>query len=583
MKKKVVIVGGVAGGASAAARLRRLEEEAEIILLERGEHISFANCGLPYYIGGVIDKREKLLVQTPEAMKERFNIDVRIQSEVIKLDAQNKKLLINSASRGIYEETYDYLILSPGAKAVRPPIPGIDSPRILTLRNIPDTDAIKEMVEKQNVQKAIIIGGGFVGVEMAENLRKNGKTVILVEAAPHILAPFDTDMVLLAEKECRDQGIELILRDGVKAFQDLEKGIEVILNSERKLQGDLVILAIGVTPDTDFLKDSGLELGPKGHIIVNEYLETNLPNVYAVGDAVEVVDYITKTKTAVPLAGPANKQGRIAADNVAGLGSRYKGTQGTSILKIFGLTAASTGANERTLKRENIPYHVIHIHPVSHASYYPNALPMTLKLIFSPEGKVLGAQAIGRDGVDKRIDVLATVIRLGGTVQDLTELELAYAPPYSSAKDPVNIAGYVAQNVLNNKAHMLVWDDLDKIQEDYIFVDVRTRGEFARGHVEGAINVPLDELRYRLNELDPNKLIIVYCQVGLRGYIADRILSQKGYRVLNLTGGYTSYTIRGFDPSKALDEYKSTYTTCCAQGEVDPETQRIRTEMNFKN
>ncbi|AFL99829.1 NAD(FAD)-dependent dehydrogenase [Desulfitobacterium dehalogenans ATCC 51507] len=579
MKKKVLIVGGVAGGASAAARLRRLDEEAEIILFERDDYISFANCGLPYYIGGAINKRERLMVQTPEDMKARFNIDVRIRSEVIKLDTDNKKVLVKSQSRGTYEESYDSIVLSPGAKALRPNIPGIDSKRILTLRNIPDTDAIKGIVDQKGVHSAIVIGGGFVGVEMAENLRERGLNVTLVEAAPHILAPFDTDMVVLAEKKLVDHGIRLILSDGVKSFQDLDNQVEVTLASNTKLQGDFIILAIGVTPDTGFLKESGLELGPKGHLIVNESMETNIPHVYAVGDAVEVLDYITKTKMAIPLAGPANKQGRIAADNIAGLNSTYKGTQGTAILKIFDLTAASTGANERTLQRANLPFHVIHIHPVSHASYYPNAYPMTLKLIFGNDGKIFGAQGIGGDGVDKRIDVIATVIRLGGSIEDLTELELAYAPPFSSAKDPVNMAGYVAQNVLSGKAHMMVWDDLKKIDEDYIFVDVRTKVEFAMGHVEGAINIPVDDLRQRIQELDPEKLIIVYCQVGLRGYFADRILSQKGYRVLNLTGGYTTYSIQGFDPNKALDDYKkefNPYPCCDDEAAIDPDTQMIK-------
>ncbi|TWH57606.1 NADPH-dependent 2,4-dienoyl-CoA reductase/sulfur reductase-like enzyme [Desulfitobacterium sp. LBE] len=579
MKKKVLIVGGVAGGASAAARLRRLDEDAEIILFERDDYISFANCGLPYYIGGTITKRERLMVQTPEDMQARFNIDVRIRSEVIRLDAANKKVLVRSQSRGTYEESYDALILSPGAKALRPNIPGIDSERILTLRNIPDTDAIKGLVDQKGVQSAIIIGGGFVGVEMAENLREQGLNVTLVEAAPHILAPFDTDMVVLAEKKLVAHGIRLVLNDGVKSFQDLENQVEVTLASNRKLQGDLIILAIGVIPDTGFLKESGLELGPKGHLIVNEHMATNLPHVYAAGDAVEVLDYITKTKTAIPLAGPANKQGRIAADNIAGLNSTYKGTQGTSIIKIFELTAASTGANERTLQRANLPYHVIHIHPVSHASYYPNAYPMTLKLIFGADGRIFGAQGIGRDGVDKRIDVIATVIRLGGTVEDLTELELAYAPPFSSAKDPVNMAGYVAQNVLTGQAHMLVWDDLNKIDEEYTFVDVRTKIEFAKGHVEGAINIPVDDLRQRIQELDPGKLIVVYCEVGLRGYFAERILTQKGYRVLNLTGGYTTYSVQGFDPNQALDDYKkdfNPYPCCAGEDIIDPDTQRIK-------
>ncbi|MGI1660226.1 MAG: FAD-dependent oxidoreductase [Desulfitobacterium sp.] len=581
MQKKILIVGGVAGGASAAARLRRLDEEAEIILFERDSYISFANCGLPYYIGGAINKREYLMVQTPESMMARFNIDVRINSEVVRIDTENKKAIINSAARGTYEEDYDFMVLSPGAKALRPNIPGIDSKRIFTLRNIPDTDAIKEMVDQKNVKKAIVIGGGYVGVEMAENLKERGLDVSLVEAAPHILAPFDSDMVVLAEKELVNHGIRLILNDGVKSFAELGDQVEVTLASTTKLKGELVILAIGVTPDTGFLKDSGLEMGPRGHLIVDDHMATNIPGIYAVGDALEVVDYITKAKTAIPLAGPANKQGRIAADNIAGIPSTYQGTQGTAIIKIFGMTAASTGANERTLQRANIPYQIITIHPASHASYYPGATPMTLKLIFNQDGKILGAQGIGKDGVDKRIDVIATVIRLNGTVDDLTELELAYAPPFSSAKDPVNMAGFVAQNNLNKGAHNMTWQELEELKEEHLLLDVRTKGEFARGHVAGAINIPVDDLRERFLELDPQKPIVVYCQVGLRGYIADRLLSQKGFRVQNISGGYTTYSALGFDPSKASDGYKNQASVypCCesnSDGSIDPETQAVK-------
>jgi CoA-disulfide reductase len=541
MGKKVLIVGGVAGGASSAARLRRLDETAEIILFERDEYISFANCGLPYYIGESIKERDKLLVQTPESMKARFQIDVRINSEVVKVNADTKTVSVISKEKGSYEESYDYLILSPGAKAIRPNIPGIESDRIFTLRNIPDTDRIKAYVDKESVKSAIVIGGGFVGVEMAESLRDRGLTVSLIEAAPHVLAPFDYDMVVVAEKELEDSGVGLVLNDGVKSFQEIGSKIEVTLNSNTKLSADLVILAIGVTPDTGFIKESGIELGSRGHIIVNEKMQTNKDGIYAVGDAVEVVDYITKLKTAIPLAGPANKQGRIAADNIAGLNSKYKGSQGTSIIKVFGLTAACTGANERSLQRANLAYKSIHIHPVSHASYYPGAVPMTLKLIFQEDGKVLGAQGIGYDGVDKRIDVIATVIHLGGTVEDLAELELSYAPPFSSAKDPVNMAGFVAQNVLEGRSHVSTWQEvLSMKQEDYMLLDVRSEEEYDNGHLQGSINIPVDSLRNRLAELDRNKTIVTYCQVGLRGYVADRILSQQGYQVLNVTGGYKS-------------------------------------------
>lgn len=551
MSKKVLIVGGVAGGASAAARLRRLDENAEIIMFERDEYISFANCGLPYHIGEVIQERSKLLVQTPEAMNQRFGIDVRINSEVVAIDAANKKVKVKSKEKGEYEESFDYLILSPGAKPVRPDIPGITGSKILSLRNIPDTDRIKGLVDSGNVKSAVVIGGGFIGVEMAENLRERAVDVTLVEAVPHILAPFDSDMVVIAEKELQEHGVKLILGDGVKSFEEKDNKVEVTLNSESKVSADLIILAIGVAPDTAFLKDSGITLGPRGHIVVNERMETNIKDVYAVGDAIEVVDFVTGQKTAVPLAGPANKQGRIAADNVAGLNTAFRGTQGTAILKIFGLTAASTGANERTLQRVGIQYKVVKLHPNAHAGYYPNSTPISIKVLFNNEGKVLGAQMLGYEGVDKRIDVLATVIRLGGTIYDLTELELAYAPPYSSAKDPVNMAGFIAQNILEGRMDAVNTDALDHIdQAKQILLDVRAEEEFKNGHINGAVNIPVDSLRERLKELDKSKEIIEYCQVGLRGYIASRILSENGFKVKNVTGGYKSYTLEKFSPNK---------------------------------
>lgn len=580
MSKKVLIVGGVAGGASAAARLRRLDESAEIIMFERDEYISFANCGLPYYIGESIKDRNKLLVQTPEAMKARFNIDVRNNSEVVKVDADNKKVTVKSKNRGVYEENYDYLILSPGARALRPNIPGIDSNKIFTLRNIPDTDAIKAYVDKKGVESAIVIGGGFVGVEMAENLRDRGLKVTLAEAAPHILAPFDSDMVVIPEKELVENGVQLFLGDGVKAFSEIGSQVEVTLSSGKTLSADLVVLAIGVAPDTSFLKDSGIELGLKGHILVNEKMETNVPNIYAVGDAVEVVDYITKQKTAIPLAGPANKQGRIAADNVAGLNTTFKGSQGTSIIKIFGLTAASTGANERTLNRANIHYKLVYVHPVSHASYYPGAIPMSLKLIFNEEGRILGAQGVGYDGVDKRIDVIATVIRLNGTVEDLTELELSYAPPFSSAKDPVNMAGFVAQNVLEGRAHIITWNEVEQMDKaEYVLLDVRSEEEYNNGHIEDAINIPVDSLRDRLGELDKKKAITLYCQVGLRGYVADRILSQYGYQVTNITGGYKTISTLNFNPVKENNS-NQIHDNSSKHVIIDPDTQAVKEETS---
>jgi CoA-disulfide reductase len=551
MNKKVLIIGGVAGGASAAARLRRLDENAEIIMFEKGNYISFANCGLPYYIGETIKEREKLIVQTPESMNERFNIDIRINSEVTGIDVDKKIVTVNSKDRGIYEESYDYIVLSPGSRAIRPNIPGIDSNKIFTLRNIPDTDRIKSFVDKNNIKNALVIGGGYVGVEMVENLKERGLNVTLVEAAPHILAPFDSDIVVNAEKELVDNNVNLILSDGVKSFEDKGENIEVTLNSDKKILSDIVILAIGVTPDTDFIKDSKINLGAKGHILVNEKMQTNIENIYAVGDAVEIVDFVNKKNTAIPLAGPANKQGRIAADNIAGLNSTYKGTQGSAIIKIFDLTAASTGNNERTLDKLNIPHKAIYVHPVSHASYYPGAFPLTLKLIFNDKGTILGAQAIGYEGVDKRIDVIATTMRLGGTVFDLTELELCYAPPFSSAKDPVNMAGFVAENVISGKMDIVTPKEFSNYDKSNVtLLDVRTDIEFNNGHIDGALNIPVDNLRERLAELDKNKEIIEYCQVGQRGYIAARILSQNGFKVKNITGGYKSMSILNFSPDK---------------------------------
>jgi CoA-disulfide reductase len=574
MNKKILIVGGVAGGASTAARLRRLDEKASIIMFERDEYISFANCGLPYYIGEAIKDREKLLVQTPESFHSRFNIDVRVNSEVISVDAERRIVKVNSKTKGLYEESFDYLVLSPGAKAIKPNIEGINSNKIFTLRNIPDTDNIKALVDKKDLRSAVVIGGGYVGVEMAENLKERGLQVTLIEAAPHILSPFDSDIVVTAEKELIDNGVHLILKDGVKAFKDIEDKVEVTLNSNTKLTTDLVILSIGVFPDTAFIKDSGIKLGAKGHIIVDEHMETNINNIYAVGDAIEVVDLVNKKNTAIPLAGPANKQGRIAADNIAGLNSSYKGTQGTAIIKVFGLTAASTGNNERTLKALNIPYKVVFIHPVSHASYYPGAMPLTLKLIFNEEGTILGAQAIGYTGVDKRIDVIATTMRLGGTIYDLSELELCYAPPFSSAKDPVNMAGFVAENLLSGKSEILTPEEyMAYDKNNTLLVDVRSELEFSNGHIEGAINIPVDKLRERINELDKDKEIIEYCQVGLRGHVAARILTQNGYKVKNITGGYKSLSTLAFKAEKSLENKEN-----FKRQFLEQDTQLMKTE-----
>lgn len=538
--KKALIVGGVAAGASAAARLRRLDENAEIIMFEKGDYISFANCGLPYYIGGAIEDREDLLVATPALMKNRFNIDVRVNSEVIKLDAVSKKVIVSSADKGIYEESFDYLVLAPGAKPVTPKIPGIDSDKIYTLRNVMDTDKIKAAVDKS--RSAVVIGGGFIGVEMAENLIEKGLDVTLVEALEHILVPFDDDLVPVAEKKMLEKGVRLCLNNGVTAFHETEDGIEVELKSGDKVKGDIVISAIGVAPDTAFLKDTGIELGARGHIIVNDHMETNVKGIYAGGDAVEVVDFVNGTKTAIPLAGPANKQGRLIADNISGKATRYKNTQGTSVVKVFDLVLAATGNNEKTLSRLNIPYKAILVHPNNHAGYYPGASQITLKLIFNDEGKILGAQALGHEGVEKRIDVIAAVLRMGGTIYDLTEMELSYAPPFGSAKDPVNFAGYVAENVLSGESDVVHPRELKNIKdnENIVVLDVRTTAERDAGSVEGSIHINVNKLRENLDKLDKNKEYWIHCAVGIRAYIAERILKQNGFKCKNITGGYKS-------------------------------------------
>lgn len=555
MGKKVIIVGGVAGGASSAARLRRLDEDAEIIIFEKGNYISFANCGLPYYIGGTIQERSNLLVSTPEDMNGKLNIDVRINSQVTKIDTDKKEVTIQSNEKGQYTESYDFLILSPGAKPIMPRIEGIDNKKVLTLRNMEDTDKIKDYVTKNKLETAVVIGGGYIGVEMAENLNDLGIDVTLVEAAPHILAPFDADMITIAEKELQDNNISLELGNGLKSFSDNESRLKVALNDGKTIDADIAILAIGVTPDTGFLKDTALEFGTKGHIIVNDHMETNIKDVYAVGDAVEVVDFINKQKSAIPLAGPANKQGRIAADNICGIKSTYKETQGSAIIKVCDLTCASTGNNVRTLERLNIPNEVLYVLPQSHASYYPGATPITLKLIFNHEGKILGAQAIGYEGVDKRIDVIATVIRLGGTVTDLTELELCYAPPYSSAKDPINMAGYYAEDILKGLSDAVLPKDIDsRDKNNIVLLDVRTDLERETGTIEDSTHISLQELRKRYNELDKNKEYWTYCQVGQRGYYAERLLKQRGLKVKNLSGGLKQYIAYKYVPSKKKDD-----------------------------
>ena len=550
--KKVVIVGGVATGASAAARLRRLDEKAEIILFEKGEHISFANCGLPYHIGDVIKERDKLLVASPKLMKDRFNIDVRVNSEVVKIDPELKKVTVISAEKGSYEETYDYLVLAPGARPLMPPIPGIKSRRILTLRNVGDTDKIKAYA--QSIRSAVVIGGGYVGIETAENLREKNVDVTLVEAAPHILAPFDEELAVVAEKEMQNHGIKVLLNNGVKAFEETEDDITVPLMDGEEIKIDLVISAMGVMPDTAFLQNSGFLLGSKGHIVVDKHMETNIKGIFAGGDAVEVVDFVNGMQTAIPLAGPANKHGRIIADNINGIRTIYKSTQGTSVIKIFDLILAATGNNERILDKQNISHKAIIIHPNNHAGYYPGATPITLKLIFNDTGKILGAQALGYGGVEKRIDIIATAMRLGGTIYDLTELELAYAPPFGSAKDAVNFAGYVAENILTGKSEVVHPRELskDRQNDDIVILDVRTLEEREKGKVEGSIHINVNELRAHLDQLDKNKEYWIHCAVGLRAYVAERIMKQAGFRCKNITGGYKTIEAMAFKPNTII-------------------------------
>lgn len=541
--KKIVIVGGVAGGATAAARLRRLNEEDEIVLFERGEYISFANCGLPYYIGEVITERKKLLVQTVEGMGTRFNMDIRNLSEVTSINRDRKTVTVTNVRTGeSYEESYDILVLSPGAKPIVPSIPGIQEAKTLfTLRNVPDTDRIKIYTDNEKPKHAVVIGGGFIGVEMAENLRERGIEVALVEMADQVMAPIDFEMAAIVHTHMKEHGVELILQDGVHSFE--QEGTIVKLNSGRTIQTDMIILAIGVQSESTLAKGAGLELGIRGTIKVNETLQTSDPSIYAIGDAIEVRDYINGAETMIPLAWPANRQGRLVADHINGRDVKYKGTLGTSIAKVFDITAAATGNNEKTLKRFGLPYEVIHIHPANHATYYPGAEQISLKLIFNKEtGQIYGAQAVGKDGVDKRIDVIATAIKAGMKVMDLPDLELSYAPPYSSAKDPVNMAGYVASNIVAGDVETVQWYEIDElVKQGKLLLDVRDAKEIARGYIQGAVNIPLHELRSKLKELPKNETIYVTCQVGLRGYLASRILQQAGLRVKNLDGGYKTY------------------------------------------
>ena len=541
---KVVIVGGVAGGASAAARLRRLDESAEIIMFERGEYISFANCGLPYYIGGEITKKSALTLQTPQSFNARFNVDVRVNSEVTSIDPKAKTVTVRSKDRGEYTESYDKLILSPGAAPIRPPMEGADNARVFTLRNIPDTIKIREYVEEEFPASAVVVGGGYIGVEMAENLKNAGVAVTIVELADHVIAPLDYDMACDVHRYLKEKGVGLILKNGLQAIKE-EGGKLKLTLSDGEIETDMVIMAVGVRPDTALAKDAGLELNKRGAIVVNEHMLTSDPDIYAVGDAVEVTDFVTGEKAYIPLAGPANKQGRIAADNICGIPTTYKNTLGSAVLKIFDMTVATTGVNERAAKAAGLDYDKVYTYSNSHASYYPGSTGMSIKTLYEKgTGKILGAQIVGFDGVDKRCDVLATAIRAGMTAKDLTELELCYAPPFGSAKDPVNFVGYVIENTLVGRVKNFFWDDVAKLPRDgsVTLLDVRTDLERENGqYIEGFIHIPVDELRARAGELDKSKPVYIHCRTGLRSYVACCMLAGMGFDCYNLSGGWRLY------------------------------------------
>lgn len=586
--RKIVIIGGVAGGASCAARLRRIDESAQIIMLERGDYISYANCGLPYHIGDVIKSRDALLVQTPENMKNRFQIDVRVRNEVTQINREQKVIRVKKKDTGEeYEESYDVLVLSTGSSPVRPSIPGIESPRIQTLWTVNDTDRIRMLVQKQGVKSAAVIGGGFIGLEMAENLRHAGLRVSLIEMQNQVMAPLDYAMAQLLHENMIENQVRLFLGDGVSSFDDNGEVVNIRLSSGKSVEAELVILSIGVRPNGELAKDAGLEMNARGGVIVDEHLRTSDQNIYAVGDVIEVNDLVFGDKTMVPLAGPANKQGRIAADNIAGGSEIYKGTQGTSVAKVFDLTAASTGANEKTLLKRGLEkgkdYESVIISQNSHAGYYPGAMPLNIKLLFSKDGKkIYGAQIVGRAGVDKRIDTIATTIRLGGSIHDLAELELAYAPPFSSAKDPVNMAAFVAENVISGKVRIADWDVAEK-EPETVLLDVREKAELMAFKIPGAVNIPLGSLRERMGELDKTKKTVVFCAIGVRAYNAARLLMQNGFEeVFIYPGGARFYESVYFkeEEKHAIEDISVTDF-----GEIDknaqlPNIQKVRLDCS---
>lgn len=576
-----LIIGGVAGGATVAARLRRMDEKANIILLERGKYVSYANCGLPYYIGDTINNREKLFVQTAKGFTDRFRIDIRTEQEVTAIRPDKKEVEIKNLSTGeTYTETYDKLVLSPGAEPLRPGIEGIGSKKIFTLRNVPDTDTIKNYVNTENPKRAIVVGGGFIGLEMAENLYDLGIQVDVVEMANQVMAPLDFSMAAIVHRQLTDKGVGLHLEDGVSRFEEKDGGVTVHLRSGKQIATDMVLLSIGVRPETKLAKDAGLAIGERGGITVNDYMQTSDADIYALGDAVEVRHLVTGQPALIPLAGPANKQGRIVADNIVfGNKEKYPGSIGTSIAKVFDLTVAAAGANAKLLQRNNIPYISSYTHGASHAGYYPGAVPLSIKILFAPEnGKLLGAQIVGFNGVDKRIEMLAQVIQRGGTVHDLAELEHAYAPPYSSAKDPVNMAGFVAENILNKKSQIIQWRELAELPADTIRIDVRTHDEYKLGTIPGFINIPVDELREHLDELPKEKPIVVTCAVGLRGYLAYRILVQNGFKhVRNLSGGYKTWSV-ATAPIKEIVSHKPEIPESTSYGNSDSQINLLKVD-----
>ena len=547
--RRLVIVGGVAGGASAAARARRLCEQCEIVVFERGPHVSFANCGLPYFVGGEIVEQDSLLLQTPETLRARFNLDVRVKTEVIAINREAHIVKVRDlTTQREYDQPYDALVLSTGASPLTPPIPGIDRPGHFTVRNIPDVERIRKWIKDCHACRAVVVGGGYIGLEMAEQMHRQGLSLTVIEAMPQVMAPLDPEMAAWLHAELESHHVALYLGDPVAAFEPPQPGESarasvVVLKSGRRIPADTVVLGLGVRPETVLAKSAGLDLGTRGGIKVNDRLQTSDPKIWAVGDAVEVRDRVTGAWGIVPLAGPANRQGRIAADNIFGRTATYEGTWGTAILRLFELTAGCTGASEKTLRQANLPFQALHLHPGSHAGYYPGAEPIAMKILFAPDtGRLLGAQAVGRDGVDKRIDVLATALQGGMTVHDLAELELAYAPPFGSAKDPVNLAGMAAQNVRAGDVRLAQWNEIASLDPARtLLLDVRRPEERAAGAIPGSIHIPLDDLRARMRELPRDREIIVHCQSGQRSYFACRILAQHGFSVRNLTGSWRTW------------------------------------------